>query len=138
MEAELNSPMVTMRPGESYAFDTEWFPTRATSAFTSVNAAGLVSSPVTLTKTSGGVSLTGTFGVFFPGQVQAYFLDANGTDIGQKHIANADPAELLQVNAQLELPARTATISLHLIDSSGIDRGILAEVNATFASGGAS
>ena len=28
MEAELNSPMVVLGPGETYAFDTTWFPSR--------------------------------------------------------------------------------------------------------------
>src|SRR5207248_1968319 len=28
MEAELNSPMVRLDPGETYAMDTQWFPTR--------------------------------------------------------------------------------------------------------------
>src|SRR5205814_9895382 len=26
MEAEINSPMVELKPGESYAMDTNWFP----------------------------------------------------------------------------------------------------------------
>ena len=29
MEAELNSPMVRLEPGEEFNFDTSWFPTRA-------------------------------------------------------------------------------------------------------------
>ena len=28
MEAEMNSPMVKLAPGESYAMDTQWYPTR--------------------------------------------------------------------------------------------------------------
>ena|ERR1700688_902932 len=36
MEAELNSPMVQLYPGESHSFDTEWFPTRGDSGIQAV------------------------------------------------------------------------------------------------------
>jgi hypothetical protein len=28
VEAEVNSPMVELKPGENYALDTTWYPTR--------------------------------------------------------------------------------------------------------------
>ena len=33
MEAEVNSPVVELYPGESYAMDTQWYPTRMGSEF---------------------------------------------------------------------------------------------------------
>jgi hypothetical protein len=39
MEAEINSPMCRLRPGESCTLDTEWFPTRATSKIRAVTDA---------------------------------------------------------------------------------------------------
>jgi Domain of unknown function (DUF4380) len=136
MEAELNSPVVTLKPGESYAFDTQWFPTRANSVFNTVTSAGLVSTPATLTRTSGGLLITGTFGVFFPGEVKAYFLDARGAELGRTSIAAANPAELLSVHAELVAPANTVKIALHLLDAAGVDRGILSEADTKLAQGG--
>jgi len=46
MEAELNSPMVRLGPGESYNFDTEWFPTRADKDFQGVTDAGVILKPL--------------------------------------------------------------------------------------------
>jgi hypothetical protein len=48
MEAELNSPMVKLAPGESYTFKTEWFPTRIGSDFQIVTDAGVVSDPLAI------------------------------------------------------------------------------------------
>src|SRR5262249_9175935 len=41
MEAEINSPMVRLLPGETYAMETEWYPTRASNAYASVITAGV-------------------------------------------------------------------------------------------------
>src|SRR6185369_15242378 len=46
MEAELNSPMVKLYPGESHSFDTEWFPTRGDSSFQSVKDPGVILKPL--------------------------------------------------------------------------------------------
>src|SRR5258708_12761133 len=46
MEAELNSPMVRLEPGESYNFDTDWFPTRAAAGFQGASHAGVGLQPL--------------------------------------------------------------------------------------------
>ena len=50
MEAELNSPMVVLRPGETYAMDTFWFPSRMGRDFHTVTDAGMVGQPLTATR----------------------------------------------------------------------------------------
>ena len=45
-EAELNSPMCRLRPDESCAFETEWFPTRAGDEFHGVTDAGILIKPL--------------------------------------------------------------------------------------------
>ena len=42
MEAELNSPVVRLDPGETFAMDTEWLPARMGSDFTTATYAGVV------------------------------------------------------------------------------------------------
>src|SRR5207302_279181 len=45
MEAEINSPMILLAPGESYAMDTQWFPTRAGKDLKDVTNAGIIERP---------------------------------------------------------------------------------------------
>lgn len=127
MEAELNSPMVSLRPGESYAFETLWFPTRTGDQFNTVNPAGIVAIPMTVVRISKGLLIEGTFGVFFPGNVLALFVDGHGSEVGKLQIATANPLQLLQLHATVEPPVNTKKIALHLIDDRGVDRGVLSE-----------
>ncbi len=127
MEAELNSPMVSLRPGETYRFDTEWFPTRAANEFSTVTEAGVVEVPATVKSDGKDLFITGVFGVFFSGTVQARFLDKSGTELGKAIVAKANPLVLLELNAPLNPPLHTAKVSLHLIDEAGADRGVLGE-----------
>jgi hypothetical protein len=127
MEAELNSPMVSLRPGESYAFDTRWFPTRASDGFSAVTAAGVTSVPATARKGSSGVLIAGTFGVFYPGEVVALFLDDHGREMGSTGISAANPLQLLELHKEVQPPAGTTKVVLHIVDEAGVDRGVLGE-----------
>ncbi len=80
MEAELNSPMVVLGPGETYAFDTNWFPSRLSRDFTTVTDAGLVGKPLVARRSAGKLDLAGSFGVFFPGELKAYLYDEGGLE----------------------------------------------------------
>ena len=127
MEAELNSPMVRLEPGETYAFDTKWFPTRATADFKTVTDAGVVNRALAASASGKSISLTGSFGVFFPGNLSAYVFDARGVKTAVVPIQPASPLDL--VNVQQEIPGSSvdARVSLHLIDQQGVDRGSLGE-----------
>lgn len=127
MEAELNSPVVSLRPGETYAFDTAWFPTRGGAQFSAVNAAGIVEKPLSVTPRNGAVVVDGNFGVFFPGTVVAVFAKRNGEPVGRKQIAVADPLKPLALRQELPTPPDAVTLTLHLVDEGGTDRGALGE-----------
>src|SRR5258708_24699952 len=58
MEAELNSPIVRLEPGESYNFDTDWFPTRADAGFQGVTDAGVILKPLRAAQDAGGEKKT--------------------------------------------------------------------------------
>ena len=51
MEAELNSPLVELAPGESYAMDTQWYPTRMGEDFKTTTYSGVIGTPLTATAT---------------------------------------------------------------------------------------
>lgn len=127
MEAELNSPMVNLAPGESYAFETKWFPTRANAHFKIATEAGIVTEPLSIAAENGQARLAGTFGVFFAGKLVAQLRDTRGGLVSTVPLQAVDPAETVNLNKEIKVPAAAAKISLHVIDERGTDRGSLDE-----------
>jgi hypothetical protein len=130
LEAEINSPLVQLRPGETRDLDTEWFPTRTGgSEFHGVQDAGIVVRPLRATRLkTGGVSLSGSFGVFFAGRLVAHLYNEHGASLGTMPLTQVDPAESVVLETELTPSSKPARISLHLEDANGLDRGSLQEV----------
>ncbi len=144
LEAEINSPLVELRPGETRDLDTEWFPTRAGREFHGVGDAGIVVRPLNATRLENGhIRLSGSFGVFFAGRLVAHLYDEHGTSVGTMPLTQAsptqasltqasptqvDPTELVVLETEITPPAKAVRISLHLEDGNGVDRGSLQEV----------
>jgi len=129
MEAELNSPMCRLRPGESCSFETEWFPTRGGAEFHGVTDAGIVIHPLQAVNLENGkVKLSGSFGVFFSGNLEVRFYNEHGARTGNVRIADVSPTEPVVLDTEVAAPEAPARISLHLVDQKGIDRGSLQEV----------
>jgi len=132
LEAELNSPLVELQPGETRDLDTEWFPTRAGSEFHGVADAGIVVRPLQATRLeTGHVRLSGSFGVFFAGRLVAHIYDEHGGSVGTTPLSPVDPTEIVQLDTELTPPANSTRISLHLEDANGLDRGTLQEIQVS-------
>ncbi len=129
LEAEINSPLRRLRPGETCNLETEWFPTRAGSEFHAVTDAGIVVRPLRATRLENGkLELSGVFGVFFAGRLVAHFYDEHGLELPRVPVADVDPSELVELETKITPTERPARISLHLEDWNGLDRGSLQEV----------
>ncbi len=130
MEAELNSPMVRLEPGEEFNFDTSWFPTRADAKFEGVTDAGVVLSPLRATQgaSANEVALSGSFGVLFSGKLVAHLYDDHGAAAGTRALDAVDPRNIVTLNAKVSAAGHTGRVSVHLVDNHGIDRGALGEV----------
>jgi hypothetical protein len=130
MEAELNSPLVRLEPGESYNFDTQWFPTRADRDFQDANDAGVIIKPLHATRAadSDNIGLSGSFGVFYSGKLEARIYDTHGMLLGTRALMEVDPRNAVLLQATVTDAARAGRISVHLVDSNGLDRGSLGEV----------
>jgi hypothetical protein len=129
LEAEINSPLVQLRPGETRDLDTEWLPTRAGSEFHGVEDAGVVVHPLQATRLeTGHIRLSASFGVFFAGRLVAHLYDEHGVALGVMPITPVDPADLVTLETELTPAAEPSRISLHLEDAQGVDRGCLQEV----------
>lgn len=127
-EAEINSPMCKLHPGESCNLDTEWYPTRCGDEFHGVSDAGLTVHPLqAVAGKNGSVKLSGTFGVFFAGRLEGHFYDEHGAPLANVPMQNVSPTEPVLLDQEVSA-AKATRISLHLIDESGLDRGSLGEV----------
>lgn len=129
MEAEINSPMVRLRPGESCSMDTEWFPTRAGSEVHAVTDAGVVEKHLRASNGSGGPRLTGAFGVFYPGKLVASFQDRDGKEVSHTELRSITPLEIVELKQRVRIPKGATRIILRIIDSHGQDRGVLDEAS---------
>jgi hypothetical protein len=130
VEAELNSPMVQLKPGESYAMDTSWYPTHAGQDFVTTTWAGVVVKPLTATLTSEGLALSGEFGVFYAGNLVAHLYPRKGEDNRVK-LMPVDPTVPVKLQTTINVPPNISRISVHLVDPDGVDRGPLGEVQVS-------
>jgi hypothetical protein len=129
MEAEINSPMIELQPGQDYAMDTSWFPTRADSQLRRVTSAGVILSPFSVTASGNSLLLSGSFGVFFPGKLQAQPVDVHGVEQQSVDIESVAPQTRVELRGEIKLKGRPARVSIHLVDDQGIDRGSLGEAD---------
>jgi hypothetical protein len=127
MEAEINSPMITLQPGESYAMDTTWLATRADSRLRDVTSAGVILSPLAVSPSGDSLTLSGSYGVFFPGKLRARYFDSSGAEQQTVDLQSVEPQTRFELQREISRPARTARISIRLIDDQGVDRGSLGE-----------
>lgn len=129
LEAEINSPMCRLRPGESCTFDTEWFPTRSGAEFHGVTDAGILIRPLQATAMENNkIRLSGTFGVFYSGRLETHFYDEHGRSIGVSPLTDVNPVEPVTLQMEITPPSKASRLSIHLVDESGLDRGALREV----------
>ncbi len=127
MEAEINSPMINLAPGESYTMLTEWLPTRMGSDFKTATWAGVVAEPLSASASADGLALAGKFGVFFPGKLTARFYDRDGLLLGTAPVVDINPLQPVVLQATVKAPDATTRVSVHLIDTHGVDRGPMGE-----------
>jgi hypothetical protein len=132
LEAEINSPLVQLWPGQTRDLDTEWFPTRAGSEFDGVEEAGIVVHPLQAIRLeTGHIRLAGSFGVFFAGRLVAHLYNEHGASVATMPLTQVEPTDLVLLDTELAPPAKSSRISLHLEDLSGLDRGSLQEVQVS-------
>jgi hypothetical protein len=127
METEVNSPVVELYPGESYAMDTQWYPTRMGSDFKATTFSGVVGQPLAVAGKPDGLVLTGAFGVFYAGKLVAHFYNRGGEALGTAMMDSVTPLEPVKLQTTLQAPTGTARVSVHLVDQQGLDRGPLGE-----------
>jgi hypothetical protein len=127
MEAEVNSPMVELAPGESYAMDTNWYPTRMGEDFKTTTYSGVVGAPLEATATPSGLTLSGKFGVFYAGSLVAHYYDRSGLALGIAKLMDVTPFDPVNLQTTVQAPPDTYRVSVHLVEKPNVDRGPLGE-----------
>ena len=130
MEAEINSPMVHLEAGASYALDTEWFPVRLGKDLKAVTAAGVIERPLAAAMSADGVRLSGVFDVFFPGKLRVTVLDGQGAQ-NDVEIESVDPLKTVELDRTIRVSSQATRVTIHLNDEHGIDLGSLGEAKIT-------
>jgi hypothetical protein len=131
MEAEINSPMMRLDPGASYALDTMWFPVRAGKGLKSVAQVGVVERPLAASLQTDHLTLSGSFGVFFAGRLKAHVFDLHGAESNVVELKDADPLREVQLDQTITVSPGAARVAIHLSDEQGVDLGSLSETEIT-------
>ena len=131
MEAEINSPMTRLDPGASYTLDTSWFPVRVGRELKSVTRVGVVEHPLAASFQTDHLHLSGSFGVFFAGKLDAHIFDLHGAESNVIELESVDPVQAVELNQTISVLPGATRVAIHLKDEKGVDRGILDEATLT-------
>lgn len=129
MEAEVNSPMISLQPRASYSMDTNWFPVRSGKELAGVTSAGLIAHPLSVAVTGGEAQLSGQFAVFYPGRLYAHIRCGSGEECGTVALQEVDPLTEVELKEKLKIPSNATQISVRLSDANGVDRGSLGDAS---------
>ena len=127
MEAEINSPMRRLDPGASYALDTLWFPVRADKELKAVTPAGIVEHPLAASLTGNRLHLSGSFGVFLAGKLNAHVFSLHGAESNIVELESVDPRQAVELDQTISVSPGATRVAIHLNDERGVDRGSLGE-----------
>lgn len=128
MEAELNSPMVQLAPGEGYTMATEWHPVRATKSLSLVGSSGVLDGPAMAERSATGVRLSFRLGAFFPGTLLADVFGDASKLLSTHELARVNPASVASIEQDLPLAAGARSVQLRIVDPMGTDRGPVARL----------
>ena len=132
VESEVLSPFAELKPGEHYTFGYDWYAAAIGGNYPVLDCteSGVLCEPFKARQAEGQLLLSGRFGLFASGAVEAEFLDGSGSPLGRASIAcSADPLRpLILTESQPRLAPPPGTVELRLVlrDAVGRDLGELA------------
>lgn len=116
-ESELLSPFASLKPGQSYTWNYDWYACNIGGDFPVVacSDAGVVSESLTAERSGDKLTVKGRFGVFSPSKLEAVFLDARRRKLEAAILLeHVSPWRAVVLENALNVPARTASVSLRL------------------------
>lgn len=128
LEAEILSPLFTLRPGASVAQRVTWAAAYCPAPIVDVGPVGCAHQPLTVAVTDGWARVQGVFGCFFAGRGEIECLDEAGNVLSQIDLGPVSPLRALIVDAQARLNADTRLARVNVLDAAGTYVGTLASV----------
>jgi hypothetical protein len=125
MEAEINSPLVTLDPGATYSFDTTWFPLRTGADEQRVTEAGMVTTRLQATGDRQHIKLKGTFGVVVSGKLQVRLFNKSGRDAKNIVLDAISPQQQVILDKEIPVDFDVSRVSLHALGDDGSDWGVI-------------
>ena len=98
----------------------------------------MVGKPLMARRNGDKIDLSGQFGVFYPGELKAYLYDHGGLGRGEVSLGSVRPQDPVTLKQSIPADKKIARVSIHLVDSTGSDRGALGEVFVTINEEGGS
>jgi hypothetical protein len=128
LEVSLLSPLRTVQAGDSLEVSSDWFATRVGSPIVRCSDVAAVREPLKLTRKDDKLRLTGTLGVFAPGNLAIVLQDAAGAAIGQPILIKVSPADEVKVDKALAEETTAKKLVVELQNSKGTPLGQVAEL----------
>ena len=128
MEAEVNSPMVELAPGESYAMDTRVVPDTDGRGFQDCDVQRRCGNAAHGDRDSGWSGTRRQLWGVLCRRVWWRTIMAVAAKAVVRSYMSVTPVEPVQLQITLQAPPNTSRVSVHLVDSLGVDRGPLGEV----------
>jgi hypothetical protein len=126
MEAEVNSPLVDLKPGATYSMDTAWFPLRIGSPdIENTTEAGIVTRRLQAMQTANQVTVSGSFGAVVAGHLDLRIFDAGGREMQRVTLESVTPEKPIALDRSVSVNFPASRVALHLIDEHGSDWGAL-------------
>lgn len=128
MSLGLYSPSRSLKPGDSYDIVTDWYATRVGGPVVDSTEVAAIQQPLKLARVEGKLKLTGTLGVFVPGNIAFILQDETGTAIGQPTTLKASPADVVKLSQTLPDEATGKTLVVELQNATGTPLGEIARL----------
>ena len=107
METEVLSPLYQIEPGKKASFTLEWNACSIDGKVVGVSEAGCDSQPFKAIRKDTGAHITGTFGVFDPGDLRLAWLDLQGNELTGQSLGLVSPLENVRLDQQVAIPEHT-------------------------------
>ncbi len=126
LEAEVLSPLHTLRPLEIKMQQVVWSAAYCPTPIVAVADVGCVHQPLLIDIHDGWARVRGVFGCFLDGHAEIEWLDEAGSVLSSLDLGPVSPLVGLHVDAQAKTPDGAILIRLRILDSDGADAGTLA------------
>jgi len=129
MQTGVCGPTRSLRPGESYDLTLDWYATRVGGPVVSTSEVAAIQTPLKVERADSKTKLTGTLGVFMPGNLAFTLQNADGKTIGQPTTLKVTPAEVVKLEQTLPAEAEAKTLVVELQNASGTPLGEIAKLS---------